>query len=67
VAETVRRCRCGEVEIPNDWRGVETAAAVGVRYHYADRCSTPMLVYDELRDIDPKIWEALGSNLGTKQ
>lgn len=56
---SIKRCRCGEVEIPNGWGGVETAAAAGIRCHYFDRCSEPMIVYDEMGGIDPKIWAAL--------
>lgn len=58
---TPRLCRCGQVTIPDDWRGVETATAAGIRYHYFDRCSEPMIVYDEVRDISPEVWTALGN------
>lgn len=58
TSPTIKRCQCGEVEIPNGWGGVETAATVGKKYHYFDRC-TEMLVYDEVSAIDPKVWAAL--------
>jgi hypothetical protein len=53
------RCQCGEVQIPNGWGGIETLGSGGLRkVHCFDRCAE-MFVYDELGEIDPRIWDAL--------